>query len=253
MTRRERMEARAERRTEWAGKAAARSESRFDAAHALADRIPLGQPILVGHHSEAHARRDADRIASNMTRGVEAMRLAEHHESKARGIAIALERSVFADDDDAIAKLEARIVERETEADRAAALNKAWRKGGAEAVRAQFGEKLARAAEETMRVAPWLRSPLDTTNTRAAIRRDRERIVEIRAQRERGARAEQAGGCTIGGSESWAVVTFAAKPERAVLEAMRAAGFRWSGGAWQGSRERLPVDSSGALLPVLEG
>jgi hypothetical protein len=34
--------------------------------HAIADGIPLGQPILVGHHSERHARRDAEKIENGM-------------------------------------------------------------------------------------------------------------------------------------------------------------------------------------------
>lgn len=37
----------------------------------IADHIPLGQPILVGHHSERHARRDAERIESGMRKSVQ--------------------------------------------------------------------------------------------------------------------------------------------------------------------------------------
>lgn len=44
MTRRERLERKLEKRAEWAEKAQVRAEVRFDAARALADQIPLGQP-----------------------------------------------------------------------------------------------------------------------------------------------------------------------------------------------------------------
>ena len=74
MTYRERKERRAERRAEWARKRKAKSEAAFSAVKNLADQIPLGQPILVGHHSERRARRDADRISSNMTKGIEQAR-----------------------------------------------------------------------------------------------------------------------------------------------------------------------------------
>jgi hypothetical protein len=37
---------------------------------AIADHIPFGQPILVGHHSEKRARKDAERIRQGMHRAV---------------------------------------------------------------------------------------------------------------------------------------------------------------------------------------
>ena len=87
MTYRERKERRAERRAEWARKRKAKSEAAFSAVKNLADQIPLGQPILVGHHSERRARRDADRISSNMTKGIEHDKMASKHTSVAGGIA----------------------------------------------------------------------------------------------------------------------------------------------------------------------
>jgi len=62
MTTRERREARAARLREWADKREAKAQAGFQAVHDLADSIPMGQPILVGHHSEAHARRDQDLV-----------------------------------------------------------------------------------------------------------------------------------------------------------------------------------------------
>ncbi|GAA2470934.1 DUF3560 domain-containing protein [Streptomyces mauvecolor] len=63
----ERAEDRAERFGQYADNAAARSESAWKRGHQIADGIPLGQPILVGHHSERRARRDQERI-DNATR-----------------------------------------------------------------------------------------------------------------------------------------------------------------------------------------
>jgi Domain of unknown function (DUF3560) len=56
----ERLAARAERHTELAEQADA-------AGRAVADRIPLGQPILLGHHSQRRAERDRDRIGRAMS------------------------------------------------------------------------------------------------------------------------------------------------------------------------------------------
>ncbi|MEV0445915.1 DUF3560 domain-containing protein [Streptomyces spectabilis] len=66
----ERAEARAERFGERAGRAAARSSERRESAHRLASAIPFGQPILRGHHSERRARRDQERIHSDMNKSI---------------------------------------------------------------------------------------------------------------------------------------------------------------------------------------
>lgn len=80
-TTRERKEARIARRMNWASKAKAAADSRFSAVGAIADTIPMGQPILVGHHSERRARRDADRIDRGMAAGVALTAKAGHHEA----------------------------------------------------------------------------------------------------------------------------------------------------------------------------
>lgn len=250
MTRRERLEAKLEKREEWAGKAAARSEQRFGAASQIADQIPFGQPILVGHHSERHARRDAERIHNNMDKGCEEAKLADHHRAKASGLAAQLDRSVFSDDEDAIAQLEERAAASEKEAEKINAINKAWRKskGDVAALVASgvVSEKLAAKIVETMRLCPYLKTPLSATSDRASARRDRERVEEIKRRQARTAEAEAAGGVvvkigkdTCGGE--YATVTFAERPDYSVITALKAANFFWSGGSWHGDRAKLPA------------
>ncbi|WP_241844770.1 DUF3560 domain-containing protein [Streptomyces silvensis] len=67
----ERAEARAERFGEYASNAAGRSEAARKRGDQIAEGIPFGQPILVGHHSEARARRDQQRIDSSLRTHVE--------------------------------------------------------------------------------------------------------------------------------------------------------------------------------------
>lgn len=55
------------------------------AVSAIADGIPLGQPILVGHHSEARARKDAERIENGMRRAVRMWETAEYWTRRAAG------------------------------------------------------------------------------------------------------------------------------------------------------------------------
>jgi protein-L-isoaspartate O-methyltransferase len=55
------------------------------AVAAIADGIPLGQPILVGHHSERHARKDAERIENGMRRAVRMWETSKYWTSRAAG------------------------------------------------------------------------------------------------------------------------------------------------------------------------
>lgn len=54
-------------------------------ASEMADMIPFGQPILVGHHSERRHRNHLDKIDNTMRRGVEAHREAERTADRADG------------------------------------------------------------------------------------------------------------------------------------------------------------------------
>lgn len=79
----ERAGRRAERFAGYAGSAAAASAAAFKKADDIADRIPLGQPILVGHHSERHARADQARIHDGMRKGIDEGKRAESWEHRA--------------------------------------------------------------------------------------------------------------------------------------------------------------------------
>ncbi|EJP7064602.1 DUF3560 domain-containing protein, partial [Escherichia coli] len=66
------------------GKRASESAQALDEVERLAAMIPPGQPILVGHHSERRARRDAQRIENGMKRAVMLFERAEYWEERAR-------------------------------------------------------------------------------------------------------------------------------------------------------------------------
>lgn len=241
-----------EQRTEWAGKANARSNAASASVRKVADNIPFGQPILVGHHSERHARRDAERIRSGMDRAVMESKKAEHHEAKAANIAAQLDRTIFSDDTNAVDALKKRIAEREAEAAHMKEVNAAFKNSPGSDAAAKLAEMATAGTitnNEALKIArffalaPYEKRPYPAyalTNLRASIRRDEERLVEIQTQQQRTAEAEAAGGMVIGGSEEYARITFAEKPERDVLDALRTAGFRWSQGSWVGLRAALP-------------
>lgn len=65
-TREERAEDRARRFEGYSKKREAEAQSTAAAVDSLAKAIPFGQPILIGHHSERRARKDAERIENGM-------------------------------------------------------------------------------------------------------------------------------------------------------------------------------------------
>lgn len=69
--------------------AAARVEgdAHWESGRRIADMIPMGQPILVGHHSERRHRRDLDRIHRSGGRAVAAWDEADNRERRAHSAA----------------------------------------------------------------------------------------------------------------------------------------------------------------------
>jgi hypothetical protein len=56
----DRAEERADRFSNYKDSRIEDAQRAHDAVHRIADNIPFGQPILIGHHSERHARKDAE-------------------------------------------------------------------------------------------------------------------------------------------------------------------------------------------------
>ncbi|HBP4970288.1 TPA: DUF3560 domain-containing protein [Pseudomonas aeruginosa] len=81
----ERAEERADRFGDYQDKRLADAHRAREGVAAIADNIPLGQPILVGHHSERRARKDAERIENGMRRAVQMWDTAEYWQRRAAG------------------------------------------------------------------------------------------------------------------------------------------------------------------------
>lgn len=81
----QRAEERADRFEGYQGKRASEAQAARAAVSAIADGIPFGQPILVGHHSEARARKDADRIENGMRKAVRLWDTADYWKNRAAG------------------------------------------------------------------------------------------------------------------------------------------------------------------------
>lgn len=175
-----------ERRLDWAegrDRKAAAADKRF---HSIADGIPLGQPILVGHHSERHARRDVARIDSALHQAHESAKMADHHRAKAAGIERQLETSIFSDDPDAIERLQEKLQALEAQRARMKEVNKEVRKGPG------WSDRLTLTHDEKadlMRSARFAGSdgypPYAIANLGGNIRRVKERIKDLTRRQAR--------------------------------------------------------------------
>lgn len=189
MTYRERREAKAERLRDWAEKREAKSTAAYERATGIADGIPFGQPILVGHHSQRRAERDRDRIGAAMDASVEHSRMAASMTARANGIESQLERSIYSDDDDAIEKLRERIAGLEAERDRIKAYNASCRKGARDTSlldKAQQAELVSIVRHTPYNVGPKGQMPAYVlSNLGGNITRNRKRLASLEAQRAR--------------------------------------------------------------------
>jgi hypothetical protein len=61
------------------------AEAAHEAVNAITDNIPFGQPILVGHHSEKRARKEAERIERGMQKAVKMWETSEYWKERAKG------------------------------------------------------------------------------------------------------------------------------------------------------------------------
>ena len=253
----ERQEARRERYEELAAKNEARSNVFYSEARRVGSHIPFGQPILVGHHSEGRARRDAARITRNMGQSVEAGNKAEYYRRKADSVG---KGGISSDDPAALKKLREKLEGMERGHTFMKTINKAWRAAGKpESDNLEGWEKVAehpavkaldfdKIDELRKRQAnPWFsgRAPFPAyslSNNTANMKRVKDRIAAL----ERAAAAPEAEDVngTIEGMEytlhentelNRIQILFDGKPPAEVRAVLKKNGFRFapSQKAWQ--------------------
>ena len=140
MTTRERKAARIEKRQEWAEGRDRKAAADTAQGSEMFGAIPLGQPMMPGHHSYNRDRNYRAKARRALERGHESQKIAEHHRSKAAGIEPQMAGAIYSDDLDIIDRLTAKLEKLEGERDRMKAINAQCRK---EAKRAGVPVKLS--------------------------------------------------------------------------------------------------------------
>ena len=231
--------ARKARFTELAAKNRSKSDSFYSSSRQISDHIPLGQPILVGHHSEGRHRRDLARIDGRMRASVEADDKAKYYEQKAAGVGSG---GISSDDPEAVAKLREQLEQARREHEHMLAINKAIRKHRtAEAqipalMALGYGEDQARKLL-TPDFARRIGIPsYALTNNSANIRRIEERIKSLESSSQREDKEEEASGYTYREdvAENRVMFIFPGKPDSGIRDLLKRHAFKWSPnrGAW---------------------
>ena len=230
MTYRERRERRAEKLREWADKREERGTASYEEGREALHRIPFGQPILVGHHSERADRSYRNRATGKMERGFADLDKATSMRSRADNIDSQLDGAIYSDDEDAIERLEERIAELEAKRERIKAHNKAMRKPGA----CDHPADCDCRTRYPRNCTACKNHPLPSyalSNLSGNITRQRGRLLLLKrqaAEREAPVLSEVEGdGVKVTTTESRVEVRFASKPSVEVRDALKAHGFRW--------------------------
>lgn len=244
----ERRAARIARLEARAAKLRAEGESHIARADARAGQIPMGQPILVGHHSERRDRNFRAKIERGFRRGFEA--LGEARELARRASAAEENTAISSDDPEALDKLRQKLaeleLERKTSVEVNATIRAAVRRGKKQgepweplAVAALVEQGLPRLAAEDL-VEPDFcgRTGVPSyrlTNLGANIRRVAGRITALERQASEPEREPIAiGAVRIEESDNRVRIYFPGKPSEALRADLKRCGFRWapSEGAW---------------------
>jgi hypothetical protein len=225
----ERQQARQARYEELAEKNQAESVAAYEQSSRLLEHIPLGQPVLVGHHSERGHRRVLERAHRAMDRSVEASNKAQYYQQKALSVG---QGGISSDDPNAIDKLQAKLEGLEAMQAKMREANKLVRKGDREGLQKLGFSETQIEKLFTPDFCQRIGFPdYALNNNNAEIRRLKKRIAGLERDSRREDKTEEvAGGLEIeqSATENRIFLRFPGKPETAVLEVLKRHGFRWA-------------------------
>jgi len=210
------------------------------AARQQFEMIPLGQPIIVGHHSKKRHRSHLKRIDQHFAKAAQHHDTAEHY--RRRAAALESNRAIFSDDPDATEKLVDKIERLKKRQGMMKRANLLIRKADREGL-AELG-----FSEET--IAKLFSADFDgrvgfpsyaLTNNSANIRRLEKRWADLQ-QAQSGATTEEEFPGKIrlvdNVEDNRLQIFFPEIPSEAIRRELKNNGFRWSptSGAWQRHR-----------------
>ncbi|UOE52257.1 DUF3560 domain-containing protein [Mucilaginibacter sp. P25] len=213
------------------------AESLYTTASEMASVIPMGQPILIGHHSEKRDRNYRNRISNKFQQANIKLDKAAYYQDKAK--TIENNDAIFSDDPKALEKLNAKLNELKKAQEFMKSSNKCLRKGDKECFL-----KLEAASEylwdELNKTSPGYGkgfAHFSLSNNNANIRRIQQRIDQLKKLEVKTAIDETINDIRIFENKeaNHLQIIFPGKPDEITRKKLKSAGFRWSPreGAWQ--------------------
>ena len=197
--------------------------------------IPLGQPILRGHHSEQKHRAAVERSHSNMAKAVKAGKTAAYYRDKAASVGKA---GISSDDPEALQKLQAKLQKLQNHQEEMKQINKASRAKDRDKL-AELGLKEAtiQKMEAEGVLGQTVFPSYQVQNNSAEIRRLKQRIETLQATHAREDQEQQYDGLKLveDTDANRVQLYFEDKPSKETCKDLRAHGFRFSrtNSCWQ--------------------
>lgn len=217
----------------------------MDRAHKMAEIIPLGQPILIGHYSEKRDRHYRDRIGNTWEKGSETLKTAEHYERKVQ--AIESNRAISSDAPDAIERLREKLQSLKDSHAVMISANKILKSKKftndqkiQEMVKLGLSEGEARGHFVPDYAGRIGYPNYAITNSGANIRNVEKRIEKLEKEKTCVSTVQTIGNITITDSieDNRIMIEFPGVPDESIRARLKSDGFRWSpsSGAWQAYR-----------------
>lgn len=234
----ERKQNRIDYANEQAAKLKKESENLYNKARNMASVIPLGQPILVGHHSENRDRNYRNKIHNTYGKAFATSDKAEYYENKAS--TIEANNSISSDDPQALAKLRAKLTLLETTQEFMKAANKCVKSGNKAAFMI-----LPHATEriwQEITTPDFLKrtgfADYALKNNNANIRSVKQRIARLESMEKLDTSEKTINGVrvVINAEANRVQLFFPEKPGEEIIDRLKSRGFRFSrseGNAWQ--------------------
>lgn len=213
-------------------KAKKESVASYERSNAIVSMIPMGQPILVGHHSESMHRNALKRCWNAMDKSVELQHKSEYYKEKAE--ATLNNNAISSDNPEAVNLLKDKLNKLETQRTEIKEFNKKARKEGKNPYQSYVLSNLSQNIASVKKRIEYLQR-LDS------IKEKEEEIngVKLKLNKE----------------DNRVQLFFDGKPDVETRTKLKSNGFRWSpyNGCWQRQLNPWAIRVSRDLLNELKG
>ncbi len=208
----EKKERKLERYNYLSEKASKESTDAYERSHKMVEHIPMGQPILVGHHSEKAHRSLLDRSWNTMGKSVKLQEKADYYKQKADGTEN--NNAISSDDPAAVKKLKDKLQKLEEQREKIKQHNKEQRKKGESGADSYHLSNLSQNINSVKKRIVYLQK-------QESIQEVEEKYGEITLKVDK--------------DDNRVRLLFPGKPSDEVRTKLKSKGFRWSpyNGAWQ--------------------